>query len=204
MSLFPADSCENLLPYDGVLNDYGKVMPAAEADTLFTALYQTLPWQPDMLQVQGRIVQVGRKIVWYGDKAYYYRYSGINRQALPWHPLLLPVRGKLCALIGLAFNTCLCNLYPCGRQGIAWHSDNEPEHGREPIIASLSLGAARRFQVRHQHSGLTRELCLEHGQLIVMRGAMQQHWLHCIPPEKAVYKPRINLTFRIFTPSSLR
>ena len=196
----PVDPSANLLPCDGIVNDYGQLLSACEADALFATLLAEVPWRHDEVRLFGRHITTARQVAWYGDSALTYTYSGITRTALPWHPAVLAVKTRieetLRATSPATFNSCLLNHYADGAQGMAWHSDDEAELGAAPLIASLSLGAARKFAFKHKTHGEKRELFLHHGQLIVMRGTTQSHWLHAVMKSTRVKTPRISLTFR--------
>ncbi len=137
-----------------------------------------------------------RKTAWYGDAAFEYSYSNTTKTALPWTPELLEIKNSVEKLTGHSFNSCLLNFYHNGNEGMSWHSDDEPELGENPIIASLSFGAPRKFSFKHKITKETVSVLLEHGSLLVMKGATQAHWLHAIPKSTKVKTPRINLTFR--------
>lgn len=199
-----ADAAANLLPEAGILNDCGVIFTPTEADDCFRQLLCNIAWQPDSVYVGGRYIVTARQMAWYGDGPLAYRYSGVTRTARPWTPLLDAIRRRveerLSALSPVCFNSCLLNLYVDGSQGMAWHSDDEACLGREPLIASLSLGAVRTFALRHKDSRRRYTMPLAHGQLVVMRGATQTHWQHAILKSATVHSPRINLTFRTVLP----
>ncbi|WP_373745879.1 alpha-ketoglutarate-dependent dioxygenase AlkB [Neisseria dentiae] len=190
----------NLLPYDGIVNDYGVIFAAHRADALLDALLRDIPWRHDEAVVYGRRITTARKVAWYGDGAFSYTYSGITRTALPWSGVLPEIKrtveARLAAVSPTVFNSCLLNLYSDGLEGMAWHSDDEKELGRNTVIASVSFGATRKFAFKHKRTGEKRELMLSHGQLLVMRGETQSHWLHAVMKSAKIHEPRINLTFR--------
>ncbi|MBF0803624.1 MULTISPECIES: alpha-ketoglutarate-dependent dioxygenase AlkB [unclassified Neisseria] len=196
----PPQPQANLLPYDGMVNDYGVIFAAPRADALLDALLRDIPWRYDEAVVFGRRITTARKVAWYGDGAFAYTYSGITRTALPWSGVLPEIKcmveARLAAVSPTVFNSCLLNLYSDGLEGMAWHSDDEKELGRNTVIASVSFGATRKFAFKHKRTGEKRELMLEHGQLIVMRGETQSHWLHAVMRSTKIREPRINLTFR--------
>lgn len=195
----------NLLPYDGIVNDCGILFPRPEADALYAKLLHDTPWRHDEAIIYGKHIITARQIAWFGNAAYSYTYSGITRTALLWSDTLLHIKAAVEAVIApicpVIFNSCLLNLYADGNQGMAWHSDDERELGRNPAIASVSLGATRRFVFKHKHSSEKREILLQHGQLIIMHGETQNHWLHSIPKSAKVHSPRISLTFRTIRPA---
>ena len=184
----------NLLPNDGAVYYYGPVTPGA--DKYLETLLNEVPWKPDQVFVQGQIRNTRRKVAWYGDRRFAYAYSGVTRQALPWIPALAELKELVEKKCGQSFNSCLLNLYADGTEGMAWHSDDEAALGENTTIASLSLGAERRFLLRHKVTKQTLEVNLQHGSLLVMKGATQTNWLHSIPAAARVLRPRVNLTFR--------
>lgn len=192
----------NLLPYDGIANDFGVILKFQEADELFTELLHNIPWQHDEMMICGKHVTTARRIAWYGDSSFSYTYSGIARTARPWLPALLAVKRTveqhLADISPTVFNSCLLNLYSDGLEGMSWHSDDEKELGSRTTIASLSLGAVRKFAFKHKQTKEKREIMLHHGQLIVMRGETQQHWQHAVMKSTKITEPRINLTFRTY------
>ncbi|MDO4775968.1 MAG: alpha-ketoglutarate-dependent dioxygenase AlkB [Cardiobacteriaceae bacterium] len=194
------DPAANLLPFDGIVNDYGTLFSADEADALLAGLLANIPWRHDEALIYGKRIITARQVAWYGDATFDYTYSGVTRRALPWNDILLAIREKvenaIAAISPTRFNSCLLNLYRDGSQGMAWHSDDEKELGENTIIASVSFGATRKFAFRHRQSGEKRELMLAHGQLIVMRGATQSHWQHAIMKSARIHAPRVSLTFR--------
>lgn len=140
-----------------------------------------------------------RLIASYGDDGITYRYSGITNVALPWTDSLLEIRQRIEAVQG-SYNYCLLNRYRSGSDSMGWHADDEPEMG--PVIGSLSLGATRKFRIRHNTTRETQTFLAGHGALIIMAGRMQKFWQHEVPKTKQVVGERINLTFRQITVSN--
>ena len=170
----------------------------ADADRLFAALRDTTPWRQEGIRLYAREVPLPRLTAWHGDAGAAYRYSGIPNAPVPWTDALLEIRAAAERAAGAAFNGVLLNRYRTGLDGVAWHSDDEPEFGDEPVIASVSFGATRRFQLRHKaRKELRAEIDLTHGSLLVMRGATQRCWVHQVPKTKKAVGERINLTFRL-------
>lgn len=198
MQLFDieADPKHNHLPYEGTVQYYGKVIQEMVADDYFEKLMQNIAWENDQAIIFGRQITTKRKVAWYGDQAYEYTYSNVNRYALPWTLELLELRQRVEQLTGERFNSCLLNLYHTGEEGMAWHSDDETDLKKNGAIASLSFGAERKFAFKHKQSKEKVELYLQHGSLLVMKDTTQSHWLHRLPPTKKVSTARINLTFR--------
>lgn len=174
-----------------------EALPAADADDLFAALRAEVPWRQDDIIVFGQRSPVPRLQAWFGDPGADYGYSGIALSTQPWTAPLLAVRAVAERLAGTTFTSVLANLYRDGGDGVAWHADDEPELGPQPVIASVSLGATRRFQLRRRDDPAQRcELELHHGDVVVMAGATQQRWVHRVPKTSAPVGERINLTFR--------
>jgi alkylated DNA repair dioxygenase AlkB len=188
------DAFINLLPSDGIVNYYGIILK--QPDYYFTRLMQTIQWENDKAVIFGKTIITKRKVAWYGDKDFSYTYSKTTKKALPWTTELLALKAQVEQRSGEAFNSCLLNLYHNGTEGMTWHSDAERDLKRNGAIASLSLGAERKFSFKHKNSHATVSLMLEHGSLLLMRGTTQTYWLHRLPPAKMVISPRINLTFR--------
>ena len=169
----------------------------AEAARLFEALRGGIHWQGEEILMFGRRVPVPRLVAWHGDPAARYTYSGTVHEPLPWTPELVAIRERVSELTGAAYNAVLLNLYRDGRDGMGWHADDEPELGRDPVIASVSLGATRRFCLRHRRrKGLRLDLPLAHGSLLCLSGATQHHWVHALPKTGVAVGERINLTYR--------
>lgn len=172
----------------------------AEADALFAQLSAQLAWSRHGVRLFGRELPAPRLSAWHGDAAASYRYSGIRHAPQPWTPALRAVRERLAAALGFDFNGVLGNLYRDGADAMGWHSDDEPELGPDPVIASASFGAPRRFALRHRASGRREVLELGHGSLLLMAGASQRCWQHGLPRTARPCAPRINLTFRQVRP----
>ena len=144
---------------------------------------------------------VPRLVAWHGDPGASYTYSGTPHDPLPWTQPLERIRSRLFDLTGGQFNSVLLNLYRDGRDGMGWHADDEPELGREPAIASVSFGATRRFKLRHRRSrSAANTLDLAHGDLLLMAGATQHHYVHAVPKTARPVGARVNLTFRWVRP----
>ena len=187
---------KNLLPEDGQLNYYGVVFSGNESDDYLNKLLDNIEWKNDEIKLFGKIITTKRKVAWYGDFPFEYRYSNRSKLALPWTNELLELKRKVEYLSSEAFNSCLLNLYHNGSEGMAWHSDNEKELKKYGAIASLSFGAERKFVLKHNFSGEKVELLLENGSLLIMKNETQDFWLHRLTTTKRILTPRINLTFR--------
>ena len=186
----------NLLPRDGEAIYFGPLCTANEADELFAALMEEIDWQHDRVKLYGREIVTKREVAWHGDAAFQYTYSHNTKTALPWTPTLQNIKQMVEAESGDSFNCCLLNLYHSGEEGMAWHADDEKELLPDGAIASVSLGAPRRFVFRHKADKEKAEILLAHGSLLLMRGTTQSHWEHSLPVMKRANGARINLTFR--------
>lgn len=188
----------NLLPCDGELYYMPAVLDRSDSVLFFTDLLETIEWQSDVVHLFGKRIVTQRKMAWFGDQAFSYTYSGTTRQARPWTSTLNKLKAVVEEACDTRFNSCLLNLYHSGDEGMSWHSDNERTLVKNGVIASLSLGAERKFSFKHRQSGQGYSLILEQGSLLLMKGKIQQHWLHALPKTKKVRELRINLTFRQF------
>jgi alkylated DNA repair dioxygenase AlkB len=167
-----------------------------DADQLFKLLWEEVAWEQHTIKLYGRAVLTPRLTAWMGDGPY--RYSGIVNEPTAWPRALVERRERLQDELGVEFNSCLVNLYRDGADSMGYHSDNEPELGAQPTIASISLGDRRRFVLRHRSTGERWSLDLGHGDLLVMRDESQSNYAHAIPKTSRQVGPRMNLTFRRF------
>ena len=193
-----ADTSLRRVPLDGADVCYcASAFSEERADALLAALVREVPWERHRLRLFGREVDAPRLSCWIGDADAVYVYSRTRFEPRAWTPALASIREDLLTRFDLRFNSVLANLYREGRDSMGWHSDDEPELGPEPTIASLSFGAVRRFRFR---SRATRRIAgtieLAHGSLLVMRGATQRFYQHDLPKTSAGIGPRVNLTFR--------
>jgi alkylated DNA repair dioxygenase AlkB len=177
-------------------------LSAAEALDLHAVLSREVPWERREIEVYGRKVWQPRLVAWVGDPAAVYTYSRTRHVPLSWTESLAALRERVTETTGVPFNSVLCNLYRDGQDSMGMHSDSEPELGPEPVIASVSLGATRRFSMRHRRGGERGklDLDLEHGSLFVMRGTTQRLYRHGVPKQPSIRDARINLTFRLVLP----
>ncbi len=190
------DETNNILPIDGTVNYYGKLMPKNEADEHYANLLTNISWKNDVAIIFGKRIETKRKVAWYGEKEFEYTYSNNTKLALLWTDELKELKLLVEQRTGETFNSCLLNLYHTGEEGMAWHSDGEKDLKKNGAIASLSFGAERKFGFKHKETKKTLWLQLENGSLLVMKGTTQKNWLHRLPPTKKILNPRINLTFR--------
>jgi alkylated DNA repair dioxygenase AlkB len=197
MDLFPAPPTLLAIPIeDGELAMLDRLpLPdgASTAEVLAQLIRET-EWRHDTVVVYGKRYLQPRLTAWYGEASY--TYSGLTLRPLPLTPLLSSLRTTVEALTGHRYNSVLLNYYRDGSDSMGMHSDDEPELGRDPVIASLSLGATRTFTLRHKTSKRTLKLDLRDGSLLLMAGALQKYWLHGINKTAKPTGPRLNLTFR--------
>ena len=196
MDLFTTSPLINLLPYDGMVNYYGKIFNDQEARHYFEQLLHTVEWKNDEAIIFGKHIITKRKAAWYGDAQYAYTYSKITKQASAWTKELLQLKARVEEITSCTFNSCLLNLYHSGAEGMAYHSDDEETLAKNAAIASVSFGAERKFLFKHKQTKETVSVLLQRGSLLVMEGETQSHWLHRLPPTTKISLPRINLTFR--------
>ena len=183
---------------DGDVVFYPAFFRAAEADRLLRELLTTTAWRQESIKLYGKPQNIPRLTAWYGEEGTGYTYSGIVNEPLPWTPSLLEVKQAVEVPDEVTFNSVLLNRYRNGKDSVAWHSDDEPEFGANPVIASVSFGGTRMFQFKHKkRKDLKASLELTHGSLLLMRGATQHHWLHQIPKTGKEVAERVNLTFRV-------
>jgi alkylated DNA repair dioxygenase AlkB len=169
-----------------------------EADLIFEQLTNEIPWQQDDILVFGKVHPQPRLTALFGNEGKPYSYSNIKMQPQPWNPLLQKIKSKVESVSHTNFTTVLLNLYRDGKDSNGWHADNEKELGINPIIASVSFGTERIFQLKHNTiSNLKQNIVLEHGSLLLMKGTTQHFWKHQIPKTSKTIGSRINLTFRV-------
>ncbi|MGE8226075.1 MAG: alpha-ketoglutarate-dependent dioxygenase AlkB family protein [Stenotrophomonas sp.] len=189
-----------LFPDSSVLADVQHLaawLPSAQADALMHALLTQVPWETHRIRMFGRWLDSPRLSCWMGDAEAHYRYSGADFAPHPWAPAVRELREQLQLGCDGSFNSVLLNRYRDGRDSMGWHSDDEPELGATPLIASLSLGVSRRFLLRRRDDPAQKaEYLLGHGDLLLMRGHCQRDYQHALPKTARVSGERINLTFR--------
>lgn len=194
----PGEGLFAALP-DADIHCWANFYDNATATALFHELHSQTPWAQRHVKIYGQLYPEPRLTAWFGEAGKRYSYSGLTLEPLPWTPTLAQLKARVDAAAGVSFNSVLLNLYREGRDSNGWHQDNEPELGQNPVIASLSLGAVRRFQLRHKfNKELPKvELDLPHGSLLLMAGPTQHYWQHQIPKTAKPVAERINLTFRV-------
>jgi len=189
---------EKFILEDGEVWYMPNFMPLSVANNYFKKLLETINWKQEQIKMYGKVHDVPRKTAWYGYEGFSYKYSGILCDPDPWTEELLEIKKVIEHFIPTEnFNSVLLNHYRDGNDKVGWHADDEAGLGINPTIASVSLGATRRFDLKHKtKSNQKLQLELPTGSLVIMIGALQHHWLHQIPVQKKIYQPRINLTFR--------
>ena len=193
-SLFPISG--ELLPGDGSAVLFPDFLCESDADNYFSGLHNNTPWEQNFIRLFGKEVSEPRLSTWHAEADLPYTYSGVPRTPHPWKEPLSSLRTACEAHTGQSFNGALLNLYRTGLDAMGWHSDDEAVNGPNPVIASISLGAERRFDFRNKQSREMISVVLPHGSLLVMSGACQTFWLHRIAKTTRQTEPRINVTFR--------
>ena len=185
---------------DAELYYHSKFLPKPTADRLLHDLKEKIEWTQNTIRFYGKESLVPRLEAWYGDPGKSYAYSGIHMNPKPWTEELREIKETIEKEACVTFNSVLINYYRDGKDRVAWHSDDEKELGQNPVIGSVSLGAERKFKLRHKKFKENRnkaEIMLQHGSFLLMKGPTQHHWMHEIPRTAKPIGPRINLTFRI-------
>lgn len=183
---------QNLLPFEGEVY----LLENAFKEEQLSPLIEELAWRQDQITLWGKTHPVPRLQAWYADNGLSYTYSKIVMEASPWNEKLLEIKNEVITLTGHHFNSVLCNLYRSGADKNGWHRDNEPELGVNPVIASVSFGAVRKFSLRHRTTKRKIDLELPSCSLLLMRGESQHAWEHQLAATKKVISSRLNLTFR--------
>ena len=180
----------------GWLEYFKDFLSEEERNSLFQSLYNDTPWQQGEIRIFGKFVKTPRLEAFYAEDGLNYSYSGQQLKVHEFTPLLLSLKEKIEAISEESYNSVLINLYRDGSDSNGWHADNEKELGINPIIASLSLGSERRFDLRHNSNSNKIQFILHPGSLLIMGGELQHNWKHQIEKSKRITQVRINLTFR--------
>jgi alkylated DNA repair dioxygenase AlkB len=186
-----------LLPFDGSAILFNRYFDENFTRSAFDYLHDNTPWEQPEIVIFGKKHKQKCLSTWHSDAGVNYVYSGVERVAHPMNEVLQEIRRRCETAARASFNSVLVNLYRDGRAGMGWHADNEAVNGREPTIASVSLGATRRFDLRHRQTKETVKVDLENGSLLVMSGLSQHCWVHQIAKTAKPVGARINLTFRL-------
>ena len=188
---------QNLLPYDGEVYLYEQILTETDHHYYLKKLEAEITWKQEGMKMYGKYIDFPRLTAWYGDAGKLYKYSGIVNIPLPFTGLLLDIKEAVESKTGAHFNAALLNLYRNEKDSMGWHSDDEPELGTNPIIASVSFGESRLFQLKHKTiKTKPLNLHLPNNSLLLMKGATQHNWLHQVQKSSKPCKPRINITFR--------
>ncbi|MDT0554380.1 alpha-ketoglutarate-dependent dioxygenase AlkB family protein [Patiriisocius hiemis] len=201
MDLFSSEietSIKNYQLKDAAINYYDSFFSEKEANSFYSHFSNETDWQEDTITVFGKTYKQPRLTALYALNKKPYSYSGITMHPKPFTQELIKIKSKIETVIDVNFTTVLLNLYRDGNDSNGWHSDDEKELGKNPIIASVSFGATRQFKLQHKKDkALKEKIALTHGSLLIMSGTTQHYWKHQIPKTRKVVNPRINLTFRI-------
>lgn len=196
MDLFSADATLQAIPIeDGALSFLSQLPLGMPNDVVLRRLLEEIAWREETIFLFGKAQKQPRLSAWYGEASY--TYSGRTFHPLPFTPLLLDIKRAVEGATGKRFNSVLLNHYRNERDSMGFHSDDEPELGAEPAIASVTFGAARTFILKHKKLATTVKLDLTDGSLLLMAGTLQQHWRHGINKETRARGVRLNLTFRL-------
>lgn len=182
---------------DAELVYYPDFLKPEEANTLYDSLYKSIFWQQKDIKIFGKKIPQPRLTAFFAEKGVSYTYSGLQWQPEYFTSEIRKLKKKIEEVSAIKLNTCLANLYRDGQDSMGWHADDEKALGKNPLIASISLGGDRKFQWKHKtQKNLKDQLILSHGSLLLMQGSMQHYWKHQLPKTKIEVSPRINLTFR--------
>jgi alkylated DNA repair dioxygenase AlkB len=191
-------SPNNILPFGGEALFFPGFFTKTDSDRLFDRLMNSTEWKQDKIRFYGKLIDLPRLTAWYGDIDKAYKYSGIPMNPLPWTESLLEIKTRIESVAKIRFSSVLLNQYRDGKDGVAWHCDDEPELGVNPTIGSVSFGSTRAFKLRSlTDKSIIEKIDLSHGSFLLMRGETQHKWEHEIPKTAKPTKTRINLTFRV-------
>jgi len=197
--LFDSTGLERLPLVDAELYLQRGITLFRREEQLVDRLIAATPWRQEEIQIYGKHYLQPRLSAWYANQGLDYSYSGIQLSGLPWTDLLSGIKARAESLAGQEFNSVLINYYRDQNDSMGMHSDDEAELGKQPVIASLSLGGQRRFVLRHRYRKNMGSIKLEldSGSLLIMKGDTQANWKHGIPKQSKFCAPRLNLTFRM-------
>lgn len=190
----------NIINQDGQAHYFGPILTEEQNSYYWEELLHKMEWANEKVVMFGKEITTKRKVAFYADETIEYTYSNKTKKGLPWTTSLLSIRELVSKHTHQSYNACLLNLYHDGEEGMGWHSDDEREIVPNSSIASLSIGAERKFSFKHKATKETQSLLLQNGSLLEMAGSLQQNWWHALPKSKKVNGPRINLTFRQMIP----
>ena len=197
LSFFEPSGQSTEMPAD-LLEYHRRFFNATESEAFLDTFINTIPWVQEDIVMYGKLVRTPRLTAWYDDRHKEYIYSGTKHYPILWTKELLSIKERIEPVAGVKFNSVLLNYYRGANDSVAWHSDDEYELGVNPIIASVSFGQVRRFDIRHKHDRDRKyAIYLENGSLLIMKGDLQHNWVHQIPKSTKPLKARVNLTFRV-------
>jgi len=200
LNMFGSDAMQTAALPPDLMEYYPGTFDRQESLSLMQEFINTVPWQQRTVTMYGKLIVTPRLTAWYGDAGAAYTFSGTKFDPLPWTDQLQQMRETVEGIAGLTFNSVLLNYYRDGNDSVAWHSDDEYELGIKPVIASVSLGQVRRFDMRRKTDHKDKySVDLENGSLLLMKGDMQRNWEHRIAKSPKLLKERINLTFRVIS-----
>jgi alkylated DNA repair dioxygenase AlkB len=184
---------------DADITLYNSFFTKADSDLLYKNLIEKINWEQHEITIFGKTMNQPRLTAFYGDNNKDYSYSGIRLKPTEWNEDLILIKSRIEKITNESFSTVLLNYYRDGRDSMGWHADDEKELGKNPVIASVSFGATRPFQLKHNTIKDLKKVDIEltHGSLLLMKGTTQHHWKHQIPKSAKPIEPRINLTFRL-------
>ena len=185
-----------IIEQDGIALYHEKVISDEQIKPLYDELLNEINWENERVVMFGKEIITKRKVAFYSDASIAYTYVSKTKIGLPWKDPLIILKNIVESLTKQTYNACLLNLYHNGDEAMGWHSDNEKEIIANSTIASLSIGASRKFSFKHKVTKETISIQLENGSLLEMKGTIQSHWLHALPKSKKITESRINLTFR--------
>lgn len=195
--MLPLATSERIILDGGELLFWPELFSTAEADELFALIKQETPWVQSDIFIAGRKIPIPRLNAWYGESGAHYSYSGVKLETLPFTPALGNVKARVEEQTGHNFNSALVNLYRDERDSVDWHADDEPELGANPVVASVSLGESRCFELRRNDNHRNKlKIVLPGGSLLLMAGPLQHQWQHRVAKEKSRHGERVNITFR--------
>ncbi len=190
------DKISNIINKDGQAIYFGSILNDEYKLSYFNDLLNNIEWRNEVVVMFGKEITTKRKVAFYADQGIEYTYSKQTKKGIIWNKALINIKQAIENYTKANYNACLLNLYHDGTEGMGWHSDDEKEIVPNSSIASLSLGADRKFSFKHKTSKETFSILLENGSLLEMRGPIQNNWWHALPKSSKINTPRINLTFR--------
>lgn len=201
LCFFPEAGQTRGLPLEMLEYTPGLFSPA-ESDAYLNAFISTVPWAQKTVKMWDKQMLTPRLTAWYGDPQTNYAFTGLKLDPLPWTPELLAIKSLVEPLAGITFNSVLLNYYRDGNDSVAWHSDKENVLGKRPVIASVSFGQVRSFDIRSKADHKEKySVRLEHGSFLLMKSGLQEAFEHRIAKSTKTMRPRVNLTFRVVNPA---